>query len=192
MEGSGLLEAMTGGKRSHKAQYVRWLLGNIVKRNPDARIRGPDKLIKYNPPHNPPFDSSKTKEISTSERFGEVPRSRFINRMMDEIEEREPVMRDVETFDKSKLKKRVTVKKRVLKVAKSGTAKFVPGMKVPYSQLDELIIFLRKGKPSMTDREAVDVISKDYGLNTSQPTVTRRWKAYREGKIDEFGKKIKS
>lgn len=192
LEGSGLLEAMTGGKRSHKAQYVRWLLGNIVKRNPDARIRGPDKLIKYNPPHNPPFDSSKTKEVATSERFGEVPRSRFINRMMDEIEEREPVLRDIEGFDKSKLKKRVTVKKRVFKVRKDDTARFVPGQKVEHKQLDELIIFLHKQRPNRAERDLVKDISEDYGLQTSQPTVHRRIRAFKDGKIDEFGKKISS
>lgn len=217
LEGSGLLEGLTGGKRSHKAQYVRWLLGNIVKRNPNARVKRGD-LVHYNPPHNPPFDAYKMKEVATSERFGEVPRSKFITRMMEQTEEREPLMADIaleegrkglkktKTKDqqqllsdirsgeqKAKLKPRVTVKKRVFKVRKetADTQRFIPGQTVPYSRLDELILFLHKQRPNRAERDIVEDI-KEYGLQTSQPTVHRRIRAFKDGKIDEFGKKISS
>ena len=215
LEGSGLLESMTGGKRSHKAQYVRWLLGNIVKRNPNARIQKGDR-IHYNPPYNPPFDASKMKDVASSERFGDVPRSEFINRMMQTTEEREPLMTDI-VFEEGKkgLKKTKTKsqqqllsdirsgeqkkalkappkKKRVFKVRKetAEAQRFIPGQSVPSSRLDELIIFLHKQRPGRTERDLVDDIAKDYGLQTSQPTVHRRIRAFKDGKIDEFGKKI--
>jgi len=181
LEGSGMLEAMTGGKRSHKAQYVRWLLGNIVKRNPNARVQKGNR-VHYNPPHNPPFDAYKMKDVAVSERFGEVPRSKFINRMMEQTEEREPLMTDI-VLEEGKRKLRPVPKKD------STAQRFVPGQKVPYSRLDELIIFLHKQRPNRTERDLVSDIAKDYGITTSQPTVHRRIRAFKDGKIDEFGKK---
>lgn len=194
LEGSGVLEGLTGGVRSHKAQYVRWLLGKVVEKNPNARIRGKDKLIHYNPPYRPTFDPYKLKDVSQSERFGEVPRSRFINRMIDTLEERQPVFTDIDLETARPLKKVVTKVKGNLppkKVAKPAepSARFVPGQKV--DSLDALILFLHKQKPGMTERDIVKKIKDEYGLNTSQPTVHRRIRAFKDGKIDEEGKPIK-
>ena len=195
LEGSGLLEGLTGGKRSHKAQYVRWLLGNVVKRNPRARVQKDDK-VHYNPPYNPPFDPYKMKEVAVSDRFGSVPRSEFINRMMATTEEREPLMTDIvlETGRK-KLKKTVTrlPTKRVKRVRAQPAQpaeRFPVGTPVPKSREDELIIYLHTTNPRMTERGIVAKMEEDYSLKSSQPTVHRRIADYKAGRRDAMGKKI--
>jgi hypothetical protein len=88
-EGSGMPVGLSGGKRSHKAQYVRWLLGKSIGKRPEARVVK-DGRVHYEPPYFPVTDF-KPKQLQkevTSERFGTVPRSEFINRMLEAQEGR--------------------------------------------------------------------------------------------------------
>jgi len=69
--------------------------------------------------------------------------------------------------------------------------KFKKGVKPSIKDESEFIIYLKEQNPSLTTRGIVQKASDDYGYFLSQPTVARRLKAFREGKIDKMGKKIK-
>jgi hypothetical protein len=159
LEGSGLLEGMSGGKRSHKAQYVRWLIGQVVKRNPSARVKV-DGKVHYNPPYNPPFQPTRIEPSAVSERFGEVPRSEFINRMMASEESRKPVMRQVK--DKT-LKGDVDLRRVVIMYSKEGMTTRAILAKIRESHW------------------------KKAGVPLSQPTITRIVKKWREGVYNDDG-----
>ena len=69
--------------------------------------------------------------------------------------------------------------------------KFSEGVKPSYKDEDEFIIWLHQTYPSLSTRAIVEKAREDFGgFSLSQPTVQRRLKAFREGSIDEKGKKI--
>lgn len=179
LEGSGMLEGMSGGKRSHKGQYVRWLIGNIVKKNPKARV-GDEGGIFYKPPYNPPFAPSRIKPESVSERFGTVARSKFINKMLE--------------AEKGKAK----AKKPVVAPAQpkiSGIQSFFGAKQKAKSNIANKVDYRKAvislSKEGMTTRAIKAKIDADYDRTTnipnSQPTITRIVKKYREGGYNEDG-----
>jgi hypothetical protein len=159
LEGSGLLEGMSGGKRSHKGQYVRWLIGQVVKRNPNARIKI-DGKVHYNPPYNPPFQPTRIEPVAVSERFGSVPRSEFINRMMGVEEEREPVFTKVK---ERLIRNEKELRKMIIQYSKDGMT------------TRAILAKIRKDH------------KLNAGVPLSQPTITRIVKRWREGEFNDDG-----
>jgi hypothetical protein len=180
LEGSGLMEGMSGGKRSHKGQYVRWLIGQIVKRNPSARVKI-DGKVHYNPPYNPPFHPTRIEPVAVSERFGEVPRSEFINRMLAVKEDRGPMMKAVVS----------EARKRMVKRRQPAPAPAPPAKEKINTETDLRRVIIKHSKEKMTTRGILKKIQDDYekkaGIPLSQPTITRIVKKWREGVYNDDG-----
>ena len=197
LDGSGLFTDMfaKGGKRSHKAQYVRWLMGKVVEKRPDARVRGEDGRIHYTPPYFPvtTFKPNRVMPEATSERFGTVPRSEFINRMLEAQEgrataiKRSAVARELKKAAPKAIGQ-IRVRRMKANFEKRKAAEAAAKPKITASNADEWIIKL--SKQGLTTRAIVKKLKDEYGYETSQPTVTRRVKAFNDGKIDEKGKRI--
>jgi len=173
LEGSGLLEGLSGGKRSHKGQYVRWLIGQIVKKNPKARI-GEQGNIHYKPPYNPPFQPSRVQKVNVSDRFGTVARSKFIDKML--------------SSEKRKTKKADTAPRLVIEEVEEVKE----GAKANIDTAEELRKWIIKySKDGMTTRGILTKIQSDHtkkaGVPLSQPTITRVVKKWREGDYNDDG-----
>ena len=70
-------------------------------------------------------------------------------------------------------------------------AKFREGVKPSYKDETEFILWLHQKEPTLSTRAIVKKALEDYGgFSLSQPTVQRRIKAFKEGKIDETGKSL--
>lgn len=154
------MEGVSGGKRSHKAQYVRWLIGQVVKRNPNARVVDDEGKVSYNPPYNPPFQPTRIEPESVSDRFGSVARSRFIEEMMAREESRQPVMRQVK--DKT-LRSDTDLRRLVIMYSQQGMTTRAILAKIRADHW------------------------KKAGVPLSQPTITRIVKKWREGEYNDDG-----
>lgn len=163
-----LQEAGLAGSGSHKAQYVRWMLGKVrgdrstphyrqplpkdPKRKPEYAGWSPDDYDGKYPPFNPALVKNKSKFIEA-------------------------------------LPKRTVIKLKKKEAPAEPAPKFPKGKKLSLKELDEVIIHLYQTE-KLTTRAIVKRLKDDYDLTTSQPTVTRRVKAFNDGKIDATGKKL--
>jgi hypothetical protein len=166
-----LHEAGLAGNGSHKAQYVRWMLGKVrgdrstphyrqpipkdPKRKPEYAGWSPDDYDGKYPPFNPALVKKDTSE--------------FIKNL-------------------PKAERRV-IKLKKTEAPAEPAPKFPKGNKLTAKELDEVIIHLYQTE-HLTTRAIVKRLKDDYDLTTSQPTVTRRVKAFNDGKIDATGKKL--
>ena len=183
-----LHEAGLAGNGSHKAQYVRWMLGRVrgnrtgdVYRNPYAKDDKRKPVAVSNPKDTPyagwspgdwegkhsPFDPHKVN--------GELV-SPFIQNMKKK--------RVFKIKPKAK-----APRNEVVEAPPAPAEKFPKGQKLTQRELDEAIIHLYQ-RDKLTTRAIVKKLKDDYDLTTSQPTVARRIKAFNDGVIDATGKRL--
>ena len=183
-----LHEAGLAGSGSHKAQYVRWMLGRVrgnrtgdVYRNPYAKDDKRKPVASSNPKDTPyagwspddwdgkfsPFDPHKVN--------GELV-SPFIQNMKKK--------RVFKIKPKAK-----APRNEVVEAPPAPAEKFPKGQKLTQRELDEAIIHLYQ-RDKLTTRAIVKKLKDDYDLTTSQPTVARRIKAFNDGVIDATGKRL--
>lgn len=172
-----LFEAgLAGGKKakkSHKGQYVRWMLGRVR----GDRDGDPTPEDAYRTPHG--YDPKRLPSPAEGKSLSNPTSSHYAGWSPDDWEG------NFSPFNPELVKGK-------------KVSKFIKGM-IPKKQktvvrpmgIDELIIRIdQTHTPKPTTREIVDIIKKQYGRDTSQPTVARRLKAFRDGKIDAKGKAI--
>ncbi|NBW78238.1 MAG: hypothetical protein EBR27_04385 [Betaproteobacteria bacterium] len=202
LHGAGII----GG--SHKSQYVKWLLGRVrgnregsvykpgkegwgsaddvyrrpysrdTKRRPVAQSAPLDtEYAGWSPEDwegkHEPFDAEKTQSRS---------RSRFIEALIPTRKKGVP---------KKKAVAPPAPRNEIVEFVVEAPVAAPQGKKYDYKSLDELIIKLKVDDDSRTTRDIVKIVKEKYGLDISQPTVSRRLKAFRDGKIDATGKTIR-
>jgi hypothetical protein len=188
---------LAGGKRSHKGQYVRWMLGKVrgdredenenpvpgegAYRNPYAKDRRRDpEYAGWSPDmwegKFPAFNPSLVAEAN---------RSDFVQQLVANKRGKTVVR-----------KKAVAPAPAVAPAVAPAPArparpapKFPKGVPLTQKQMDEAIIHLFTTE-HLSTRAILKRLHDDYGLTTSQPTITRRIKAFNDGVIDATGKKL--
>jgi len=181
---------LAGGKRSHKGQYVRWMLGRVRGDREGDPVPG-DEAYKR------PYAKDPTRfPLAVSNPIN----SRYAGWSPDDWEGK------FDPFNPSMISEPKRSKFVKAMISKNGITRTVKVKKAPAQKneiidtaparsmgIDELIIHIfTTQKPEPTTREIVKIAKEKYGRDTSQPTVARRLKAYREGKIDATGKAIKT
>jgi len=167
---------LAGGKRSHKAQYVRWMLGR-VRGDRDGEPTPGQGAYKHPYP-----EDKRRKPIATSKPLNTPFAGWSPDDWKGQFAPFNP--KDVSEAKRSKfIQAMVDTKHRIIKVKKSAPQAHSG------KSLDEHIIHLYQSQ-GMTTRAIVKELQEKYGLSASQPTVARRIKAFNDGKIDATGKKL--
>ena len=183
--GDVVLEGMKGTKGGAPEKYKEG-------EKPDFKIPARKRRKEISVSIDVREDIRKELEVAKAKRRADKARARdeddgkYAEELREEEEEEEPEEEEEEDLPEPP-KKREGLKLIRKPVSVAPASKFREGERPAFKDETEFIIWLSQTYPNLSQRGIVEKARSFGGYFLSQPTVNRRLKAFREGRIDEKG-----